>query len=325
MPPLTLDDVAASVVIAHGDVLWNRAEARLADGRLSSFGVSRKSGELSARVSAAAVAVQELPAIEGKTPSSYVRGRASGSAMLHKSVGAELEARGDVVLDEAAFPVIDRARPALERYGLRPPNEDATGPAVMTIALDHGGVHASDISVALHGASVRGNVGMTNARALDGKIEIVLEEEYLRTSKMLTLPRVLGERLVIPVRIGGTLSKADVHAELGPTLGRFLRESRVGELVASAVEEAQLLFRPSRVPPAPPPEEPTRPSQLPDWETPLRAAIDAHALDWAARSRPAAADTRDTPVARDYSSASAAAASASRSAAVFFLPRRFSR
>ena len=215
VPPIALDDVSASIVVANGDVLWNRAEARLADGRLSSFGVSRKSGELSARVSVAAVAVHELPAIEGKTPSAYVRGRASGSAMLHKGgAGADLEARGDVVLDEAAFPVIDRARPALERYGLRPPNEDATGPAVATVTLDGRGVYASDISVSLHGAAVRGDVGMTNERALVGKIEIVLEEEYLRTSKVLTLPRVLGERLVIPVRIAGTTQKADIHAEL---------------------------------------------------------------------------------------------------------------
>ncbi|MBX3227238.1 MAG: hypothetical protein KIT84_35120 [Labilithrix sp.] len=273
--PFVLEDVSAAVVVAaSGDVLWNRAGARLADGRLSSFGVARRGGAVSARVAAASVAVHELPPIEGRMFGAYVRGRASGTVLGHREPDGALEARGDVVLDEAAFPVIDRARPALARYGLRPPNEDATGPAVATIALDARGVRVTEVAVSLYGASVRADVKVSPARAIDGGVEITLEEEYLRTSKLLTLPRVLGERLVIPIALGGTTAAPEVKAELGQTLGRFLRDNKVVDFVASAVEEAQLFFRKDAAPAArsePPPA--TR-------EAELRAAIDAHAADW---------------------------------------------
>jgi hypothetical protein len=283
----TLERAAVSVIVTHeGDVLWNRLDGRLADGRVTSFGVAKRTGEVLARVSAASVAVHELPPIEGRPLAKYVRGRASGSIVLHRA--ADLEARGDVVLDEAAFPVIDRARPALERYGLRPPNEDATGPAVATIAIDASGIHLTDVAVDLHGASVRGEVDVgpgVTSRPLQGHIEIVLEEEYLRTSKLLTLPRVLGERLVVPIAIRGTTEKPDIHAEIGQTLGQFVRESKVGEFVSSAVEEAQLFFRSSKRTTMTPPAPTAEPPPPPTWEADLRATIDAHAAEWAALRR----------------------------------------
>jgi hypothetical protein len=282
-PPVALDDASVLVLVTRGgDVLWNRLDARLADGRVSSFGVARKGGEVLARVSAAAVLVQELPPIEGRALGNYVRGRASGSVVGHRAPDATLEAHGDVVLDEAAFPVIDRARPALSRYGLRPPNEDATGPAVASIRLDPAGIHLSDVAVDLHGATVRARVDVSPLRVLDGHVEIVLEEEYLRTSKLLTLPRVLGERLVIPINVRGTTEKPDIHAELGQTLGQFLRDTKVGDFITSAVEEAQLFFTSSKRRTMTPPKPTDAPIAKPDWETQLRKDVDAHADDWAA-------------------------------------------
>lgn len=290
-PPFVLEDASVLALVAPtGEVLWNRLDARIADGRISSFGVLQRSGEVLARVSAAAIAVHELPPIESgergesRSLGKYVRGRASGSVVLHReaSPGATVEAHGDVVLDEAAFPVIDRARPALSRYGLRPPNEDATGPAVATVRVDPTGLHISAIAVDLHGANVRGHVDLLSGRALDGHVEIVLEEEYLRTSKLLTLPRVFGERLVIPIRLGGTTGKPEVHAELGQTLGQFLRDTRVGDFITSAVEEAQLFFTSSKRKTMTPPKPAEVPAPKPDWETELRKTIDARSSDWAA-------------------------------------------
>jgi hypothetical protein len=282
-PPIALEDASVLVLLTRsGDVLWNRLDARLADGRVSSFGLARKGGEVLARVSAAAVLVQELPPLEGRALGNYVRGRASGSVVGHRSVDETLEAHGDVVLDEAAFPVIDRARPALSRYGLRPPNEDATGPAVASIRLDPAGVHLSDVAVDLHGATVRARVDINPLRVIDGHVEIVLEEEYLRTSKMLTLPRVLGERLVIPINVRGTTEKPDIHAELGQTLGQFLRDTKVGDFITSAVEEAQLFFTSSKRRTMTPPKPVEPPPTKPDWESELRKEVDAHAADWAA-------------------------------------------
>lgn len=290
--PFVAENLTVLVVLSpNGDILWNRLDARMADGRVSSFGVARKGGALLARISAAAVAIQELPAIEGRTLGNYVRGRASGSVVGYRAAVTEpasrlagIEAQGSVVLDDAAFPVIDRARPALSRYGLRPPNEDATGPAVATVNVDQTGIHISDVAVDLHGANVRGHVSFGPARGLDGQIGIVLEEEYLRTSKLLTLPRVLGERLVIPIKVTGTTDKADIHAELGQTLGHFIRDTKVGDFFTSAVEEAQLFFTSSKrrtmTPPKPHSHAPESPAPKRDLETELRNAIDAQSDAW---------------------------------------------
>ena len=284
-PPFALENASVlAVVTPSGDVLWNRLDARIADGRVSSFGVARKGGEVLARVSTAAVAVHELPPIEGRALGKYVHGRASGSVVVHRSSDAEngsVEAHGDVVLDDAAFPIIDRARPALSRYGLRPPNEDATGPAVASIRIDAKGVHVHDVAVDLHGANVRAKIDVNPLRVIDGHVEIVLEEEYLRTSKLLTVPRVLGERLVIPITIRGTTEKPDISAELGQTLGQFLRDTRVGDFISSAVEEAQLFFTSSKRRTLTPPKPVEEPAVKPDWENELRRCVDARAGDWA--------------------------------------------
>lgn len=280
-PPLVLEDASVLVLVEpNGDVLWNRLDARLGDGRVTSFGVVQRGGDVLARVSAAAVAVQALPPVEGRTLGSYVRGRASGSVVGHRTPRGLIEAHGDVVLDEAAFPVIDRARPALARYGLRPPNEDATGPAVASFFVDAEGLHLREVAVELHGANVHGRLDLAPGRVLDGHVEIVLEEEYLRTSKLLTLPRVLGDRLVIPIGVHGTTKAPNVHAELGQTLGQFLRESRVADFISSAVEEAQLFFTSNKRRTMTPPKPVAAPRPKPDWEAELRRRIDARAGDW---------------------------------------------
>ena len=109
---------------------------------------------------------------------------------------------GDIAIEDATFPGMDRVRPALARFGLRPPNEDAA-PARASVVATEWGLLLSDLRVDLHGASLRGQLAISRERVLDGHAEVTLEEEYLRTSKVLTLPRVFSERLIIPVRIGG--------------------------------------------------------------------------------------------------------------------------
>jgi len=141
-------------------------------------------------------------------------------------------------------------------------------------------MHLTDVAVDLHGAAVRAKIDLRPSRALDGTVEIILEEEYLRTSKLLTLPRVFGERLAIPIAIGGTLAQPEVRADLGQTLGRFLRDNKVVDFVTSAVEEAQHLFRREPVEPLAP--TPRRSLPVDMRESELRAAIDAHATDWTA-------------------------------------------
>jgi hypothetical protein len=137
--------------------------------------------------------------------------------------------------------------------------------------------------IVLHGAMVEGAIAAdVRQRRWDGRLDVTLEEEYLRTSKLLTLPRVLAERLVLPVVVGGPLEAPEIHSDLRKGLGRFLRDNRVRSLVTSAVEEAQILVghEPTDVAPEPHPEP--HPPNLPaaELERSLREALDAHGSDW---------------------------------------------
>src|SRR5262249_45054258 len=162
--------------------------------------------------------------ISGHEPATLVRGWMSGSIVGGRD-DSGASAFGDVILDQAAFPVLDLVRPTLARYGLRPPNEDAALPVTATIVGSESGLSLRNVKLDLRGATVRGEVTLARERVLDGHAEVTLEEEYLRTSKLLTLPRVLSERLVIPVSVGGPLDRPHVHAELGGSLGRFLKDN----------------------------------------------------------------------------------------------------
>ncbi len=240
--PIVLTNVSAMVHLTPARIVCNQASASLYGGKLSAHGFfATEPASLVLRVSSAALAVHELPAIDGKEPAAFVRGYLSGSSVVRWDAGG-MVAAGSVLLDAGTFPAISLTRPMLDRYGLRPPNEDASAPATATIVGNDWGISLRNITIDLRGASVRGEVGLSREQTLDGRVEVTLEEDYLRTSRILTLPRALTERLVIPVTIGGPLASPDVRAEVGETLGRFLKDNRVRQLVESAVEEAQILL-----------------------------------------------------------------------------------
>jgi hypothetical protein len=134
----------------------------------------------------------------------------------------------------------------------------------------------SDVAIDLHGASLRGSIAVSWAGTLDGRGEVTLEEEYLRTSKVLTLPRVLTERLVFPIHVDGTFEAPHVKADIGSSLGRFLKDNRVASFVTSAVEEAQILL--GQHPISKTSSEPAAPLIIEDEE--LRAIVDTYADDW---------------------------------------------
>jgi hypothetical protein len=274
---LVTTNLYAALRIDADGVAWNHAEVRTCSGMVTSSGIYRTSERRSlARVSLSQLAVHELPAISGREPGAFVRGQLSGTVIGGQSDRTRVA--GDLVLEDAALPALDLLRPTLARYGLRPPNEDAVGPVTATVIGDDWGLSLRDVKVDLRGATVRGAVGLSRDRVLEADTEVTLEEEYLRTSKLLTLPRVLTERLVLPVRIEGPLAQPRVHANLGVSLGRFLKDNRVSAFVTSAVEEAQFLL--GRHPIRAPTRASERPPHEADLDTTLRAKLDEHAADW---------------------------------------------
>jgi hypothetical protein len=266
-----------SLRIDRRGAMWKDLDARIAGGRVTSTGLVDWSGRSSARVSLSSVAIHELPAVSsepdgaGRLPSTFVRGDLFGSIIVATEEGRAPRVAGSFTLDGATFPAIDRLRPALARYGLRPPNEDAIAPAKTFVASSDWGISFRDIAIDLHGATVRGEVGISHERTLDGRLEVTLEEEYLRTSKMLTLPRVLTERLVVPIDIEGPVDDPDVQADIGTFLGRFIKESHVAQLFTSSKRRDAKSRRRETIPPF-----------ADELAANLDAAIGAHEADWQA-------------------------------------------
>ena len=289
-PPLVAvaTSVFAALRVDAGGVMWSRLEARLYGGTVASSGVWEREGRRQARVSFSQVAVHELPAIAGREPQHLVRGRLSGSVIAR--VDGHLVAAGDLMLEDAAFPVLDLVRPVLARYGLRPPNEDAFGPVTATLVGNDWGLALRNVRVDLRGATLRGDLGVSRSRELDGRAEVTLEEAYLRSSKLLTLPRVLADHLVVPIRIDGPLERPRVHARLGESLGRFLEDNRVTAFVTSAVEEAQFLLGHHPIAEGEGSSAAhERLSHGEELDAELREALDAHAADWETIGRRVAA------------------------------------
>lgn len=267
---------SARIRLDAGEIAWKDAELGLWGGVIACSGVHRR-GETIAALSVTGVGVEDLPSIGGREVRAYVRGRLSGTLLGRREPGA-VRAGGRLTLDDAALPALELLRPALARYGLRPPSEDASSPVTATLSVTERALSLRDVSVDLRGATLRGGVAIARERDVEGRAEITLEEDYLRTSKVLTLPRVLAERLAVPVFVDGPLDRPRVHADLGASLGRFLKDNRVSALVTSAVEEAQLLL--GRAPPVAEAARAPEPPIDPGLEAALREALDAHSVDW---------------------------------------------
>ena len=279
-----LADVVARFRVDRRGVTWKDVEARAYGGSVVSTGHREHAGSTWARVSIVGIAVHDLPPIAGRAPSSWVRGHLSASVIVRWGSGGELRAGGILTLDDATFPAMELVRAPLARYGLRPPNEDAAAPVTALLVGSDGGITLADLNVQLHGAKLRGEVGLSRGLVLDGRVDVTLEEEYLRTSKVLAIPRALTQKLVLPVRIEGPIARPVVHADLAACLGHFLEDNRVRQLVTSAVEEAQILLGRHQVPREPRQKQATVTGEA-ELEAELRRAVDAHAHDWAEIAR----------------------------------------
>jgi hypothetical protein len=274
--PIT--ELSARVRVDSQGVFWNPVEATVAGGRVVSVGRISFGGDARARAALTGIRVEDLPPIAGRSVGAYVRGSLSAALRTVRPPGGHPRASGQIRLDAADLPGIALASSALERYGLAPPSPQAIGPATATLTSSEWGVTLGDASLDLRGARVRGSFGVSWTGTLDARAEVALEEEYLRTSTLLALPRVLTERLVVPIQVEGTFGAPRLRAEIGSLLGRFLKDNRVTHFVASAVEEAQILLGqtpPSRRPSASPSSAP------PPEDAELQAELDAHAADWA--------------------------------------------
>ena len=242
--PLVLTDASALFRSDEEKTIWHRGVAQLYGGFLTSAGVLGHGAFTGARgtIAIANVAASELPSEDG-TLAPWVRGSLSGTMRFEqKSDRDPMRGRGHVQLDDAAFPFLSQSRAELKKYGLVPPSEEAIEPTTMNVELDDRGFAFHRIRAAVRGASASGDVRVNADGSLLGYLTVMLEEDYLRSSAILVLPRVLAERLTLPVRVKGTLTQPIIDADLAACLGKFLTENKVSSFFVSAVEEAAALF-----------------------------------------------------------------------------------
>jgi hypothetical protein len=271
-----VSDVSALVHLDARRLAWNHVEATAYDG---SVGVSGILGfgpaftDLYASIQATSIAVEKVPGASGA-----VAGRLSATLDLVR--GRSLRGRGEARLVSPAYPVLESARPALQKYGLVPPPARGIVPATAVIELGNDGVRFTDVRAAVPGCSVVGNAIVGFGGSLRAVATATLDEDFLASSPMLVLPKVLAERLTLPVRLSGTLSAPLVHADLGACLGRFVRDNRVSAFVTGAVEEVAFLLG-RELPPSEPDENAREPSpRAPDDVGERLRGMLATAADW---------------------------------------------
>lgn len=272
-------ELTDATALFHADgrrLVWNDLEASAYDGSVVGAGIMGYGpafSELIASVVVRAVAVEKLPAAAGA-----LTGRLSGSLDLVS--GRALSGHGMLRLESPAYPVLENARPALHKYGLVPPPTRGIVPATATIELASDGIHILDLRAAVTGCSVTGEALVGFAGSLRAAATVTLEDDFLASSPMLVVPKVLAERLTLPVRIGGTIAAPVVKADLGACLGKLARDNRVSAFVTGAVEEVALLLGKDRG---------DLPSETPSPRDPARAHEDvaarlesllASAADW---------------------------------------------
>lgn len=279
--PVVVSGASALVHAAGSTVVWHDLEAHAFGGGLASAGIvtAFPSGvELAAKIAARALAVEALPVGEPGSLGRFVTGRLEGAIRIDRKDGA-LSGKGSLVLGDAEFPVLERARGELGRYGLPPPPTRANAPATVDIALSDAGLSLQRLRASVAGCAAAGEVTVGADGALAGALTVTLDEEYLSSSAVLVLPAVLAERLTVPVKIGGTAREPTIDADLASCFGRFVTDNRVSAFVSDAAQEVASLFG-SRPPPRLSADPPPEPVGAGDDEDLVRA-LEARRAAWA--------------------------------------------
>jgi hypothetical protein len=274
-PPVELVHVRTLLFADRGRFAWHRAVGHAYAGTVFAAGVV--TGEhLHLKIGLRDVAVEQL-AIDraGTSLGTLVQGRLALDLRLERRGTSPLSGKGRASLERGVFPVLERAAPELKRFGLAPPDMQQSGPAHVAIGLGEHGLRLHELAVAVPGCTATGEVWVRSAGDLAGALVVTLAEEYLRKSVVLVLPRVLTERLVLPVRIGGTAREAKIDADLAACFGSFLSDNKVSAFFDGVVQGVFGETQPAPAPAAPqhppPPADPTHDvdehlARVTDWD-----------------------------------------------------------
>ncbi len=250
---VALDRVEARGRLNRGRLVWSELVVDGYGGKLTSQGLfgwgSTGYKGVQAKLAIDDVLLGALPLPGGGRVGSFVTGRLNGELVLRRPATGRLSGKGQVWIDKPVFAALERAQPALEKVGLRPPPITGIEPALANVRGGAAGWILEGIGAAVRGARIDGDVALRPGGALLGKLDVSLEAAYLRSSAMLRVPATMVGDVTLPVRLGGRFRDPVIEADLLGALDHMVQKSAIGRGLHRAVDtvmDGVLRGRPGR-------------------------------------------------------------------------------
>lgn len=236
---LPLEELRVALSLGRDRIVWSDLSARLHGGELRSRG--RAGASSGAHLELEGV---DLGAIEAL--GDYAGGRATLAIDAWRGPAGTL-ARASVRLDDPRYAFLTRARPTMERLGLRSIALDGTAPFTAIARFANGRLRVSEIGARVPEVRVEGAFSISPELA-DGRLVLTPDAEWVRESPYLSPFADLLADAGLPILLGGAIGELRVRPDYGALGGHLLARSPIGRRLRRILERAfpDAFERPSR-------------------------------------------------------------------------------
>lgn len=235
-----IDRLLARTHVSLDRVVWRELVVHAFDGKLSSQGLVGF-GEgfrgMQAKISVDDVSLARVPTPGGGTLEPHLGGRLNGQLTL-KRKGSDLSGKGELWVDEPRYPVLKLTAESLAKVGLKPPSPRGTEPFMAQVRGGSAGWMIKGLSGAVHGARCEGDLAVRPDGTLLGKLDLVAEAIYLRSSTLLNLPAAALGDVKIPMKVLGTLASPEYEADVLGAFDHLVGKTRIGRGLHRVVDRA---------------------------------------------------------------------------------------
>ncbi len=137
-PVFALTDLSTLFRLDRAKLVWHRLATRAYGGTVASEEVIDFGGAFAsvhATIAARAIVAGSLPVdATGRTLAELARGRLAVDMRFDREGEGRANGGGDLQLEDGDFPVLQRSRASLAKYGVSPPAENAIAPATCSIS-----------------------------------------------------------------------------------------------------------------------------------------------------------------------------------------------
>lgn len=236
---VAIDRVLARMHGSLDRIVWRELAIDAFDGRLSSqglFGWGEGFAGLQAKLELDDVDLGRLPSSGGGELRDHLGGRLNATLSVKKKKGARLSAKGELWIAEPRYPMLRLAAESLAKVGLKPPPPRGTEPLMADLRGGPEGWLLKGISGAVRGARCDGDLALRPDGTVFGKVVVVAEAVWLRSSTLLNLPAAALGDVTIPVAVLGTLAHPEFEADVLEAFDHLVAKSRIGRGVQAAVD-----------------------------------------------------------------------------------------